>query len=522
MNWFGLKTETKAEPLNDRGIGDVSINNTEGINKAYIPEFLYKPPFGYPRKENIPLIRQLSRNPYVYSVIRMLADEVASTDYEIVYKEGVEPSDKMDKTILDIKNFLDNPNNNKESFQTILRAVVKDIYEVDSGVIVKTFNQQGQMVEMFARDGGSFLKNPDIHGYLGNRAEYVEPVNINYGMTPASPDWEAAIKQYEFSFKDIAAYFQYGTTAMALPVPFGRREIMYISMNPRSDSIYGLSPIQILADIITTLVYGASYNLDFYMNNNMPEGVISLINGNKESIKAFRERFDAQFRVKDKITGFMRRIGFKFPITSQEVKFTPFQLDPKVMQILEQQEWFAKIAWACFGVTAEQMGFTENSNKATGESQSNVYKRKGVKPLLLHLQYQMNKEIIAEWGEEAFESIMFKWDDYDLEEDVKKHALYASQINMGIKTAEMIAEEEGIDITKLKAGKEEERQQRMEENNQGFEMGEEKEDKPKNDLKAEVFENQLEEELVTAMKSKAKELEKALDLYKNGPVNDIQ
>jgi len=289
MKIFGYEIGKKAEPTADNNVGDVSINApTEGIMKAYIPEFLYKPPFGYPRKENLPLVRQLAKNPYVFSVIKTLADEASSTAYNIVFKKDVEPTPAMEEVRLQILKFLDNPNQNKESFSHLIRAVVKDIAEVDSGVWVKIFNKKGEFVEMFARDGASFLKNPDIYGYLGNRADYIEPININYATTPESPDWQTTLHQYQLAYKDVAAYFQYGTTAMALPVPFGRKEIVYMMQNPRTDSIYGLSPIQILADIIQSLVYGANYNLDFYMNNNMPEGVGTILGADKGQLTAFR------------------------------------------------------------------------------------------------------------------------------------------------------------------------------------------------------------------------------------------
>ena len=360
MKIFGYELKKKADPqpAASTSVGDVVTNKNESpIMKAYIPEFLYKPPFGYPRKENIPLIRELSKNPYIYGVVKTLGDEAASTEYDVVYKKDVDPTPALDLVREEILKFFDNPNANKESFQHILRASIKDICEVDAGVWVKVYNEAGQFNQLFARDGGSFLKNPDIYGYMGNREEYVKPTNINYAVTPESPDYSATLNRYQLQFKETAAYFQYGTTAFALPVPFGLKEIVYLMNNPQSNNVYGISPISILADIILTLTYGANYNLDFYMNNNMPEGILSMLGGDADSIKGMRERLDNTVRVKDKITGFMRKIFFKIPISNQEVKFTPFQLDPKVMQVLEQQDWFTKLVWSCFGITADEMGF---------------------------------------------------------------------------------------------------------------------------------------------------------------------
>ena len=471
MKIFGYNIGLKAEGTGG-SVGDLSVNeNPMGIHKAYIPNYLYKPPFGYPRAENMPLLREFSRNPYVYSIVKTLADEAASTDYDIKYKKGVDPTPDLDKKREAILDFFENPNGNKESFSAILRAVVRDICEVDSGIIIKVYNALGELVEIYARDGASFLKNPDIYGYLGGRKDYVEPMNVNYMEKAQVGQQENVIHQYSLAYKETAAYFQYGTTAAALPVPFGKREVIYLMQNPRSESIYGRSPIEILSDIILTLVYGANYNLDFYMNNNMPEGVISILGADKASITGFRERFDKQFRVKDEKTGFWKRIAFRIPVVNQETKFTPFQLDPKVMQIIEQQTWFTKLAWACFGITADEMGFTESSNRATGENQSDVYKRKAVRPLLALIKYHMDQEIISEWGEDAFRSLEFVWDDYDLGEDTQKHQLYQMQINMGIKTPEMVAEEEGINLEELKKYKEEAREVENEQLEKQYNMG---------------------------------------------------
>ncbi len=330
----------------------------------------------------------------------------------------------------------------------------------------------------------------------------------------------------------------------------------------------------------------------------MPEGMMEVLGANKGQVTALRERLDKVIREQDPNTGFWRRIGFKVPISTLPTKFVPFQLDPKVMQIIEQQTWFTKIVWACFGVTADQMGFTEDSNKATGANQTGVYQRKAVKPMLALIKYHMDKEIIPEWGEEAFKSLEFKWEDYNLDEDIKKHTLYEAQIRMGIKTAEMIAEEEGIDLVELKRQKDEAEAKEQEQwDNQNKEKepfgdvdkkaidivkgttvkiignhkvfagqvgtvdfvrtnGEEKyymvrfrngmdifftdevkvvgeqitmvadgtlepELAPDNVTKSVKYESALEEELITAIKSRSKDIMKALDQMKNGQLDKI-
>ena len=327
---------------------------------------------------------------------------------------------------------------------------------------------------MFARDGSLFLKNPDIYGYIGNKADFVVPlpagfesVPVNLGGSP-SPQQNDIMKQYSLLYKDTAAYFQYGWTAGSMPVPFGKREIVYMMQNPRADSIYGRSPVAILMNTILNLIYGIDFNLDFYTNNNMADGAIQLLGAGKEQIKQFRENFESQFKYIDEL-GNKRKRFFKIPISSTEVKFTPFQLSAKEMEVIAQQQWFTKVLWMCFGVTADEMGFTETSNKTNGEQQVKNAKRKALGPLLQVIQYHLNTQIIPEFFStpDEFKSfdevpVMFEFDIYDVDEDLKELSKFKMESELGIKTSEMIAKERGINIEELAESKDAQMEKDME------------------------------------------------------------
>ncbi len=437
--------------------------------KAYIPNFLYKPPFGYPLNKNVLLLRSLARNPYIFSVIRTLKDEASTMKWEIkVKKEYVKEALTNDysEDIKKISEWFYNPNGNEESFNEIIGEWVQDLCEVDAAVGVKVFNKKGEFSQLFARDGGSFLKNTDIYGYMGNRDEFVyayREMNPNLVM----PD---KIKIYGAQYSESAAYFQYGWTGNALPVPFGRREIMYIMANPRTDSIYGRSPLEVIQDTIITLVYGAAYNTDFYINGNLPDGMVHLAGADPETAKAFQDGIRSKFIREDFNTGFNRRMGHIYPVYGgPEAKFIPFSISARDMEIIEQQKWFTKLVWSAFGVTPDEMGYTEDSNKAVSQTQTSVHKRKALRPLLKKIEYAINTQLLPELDSTG--KLEFAFEDYDLDEDIKRHSLYEAQIRMGVKTAEMVAEEEGIDISKLKAAKEEEKQKEaefMQQTNPGF------------------------------------------------------
>lgn len=480
----------------------------EDIFKAYIPDFLYKPPYGYPRKENLSLLKSLAKNPYVFSVIKTLCDEAASVPWNIKVKpefaeaasttpkpEGdaedadgedapENPVEKKAKGTLtvpkrasaepykdkinEVKKFFNNPNDNDESWEHIMRCLIVGLAECDAGVLVKVFNQKGKMKQMLARDGATFLKNPSIYGMTGDKDDFVPPMptmmhsmsDIFLNGNNTTPQKMDLVNQYDAAYRYRAAYFQYGWTAGSMPVPFGKREIVYMMQNPRPDSIYGRSPIEILATIILTLQYGSEFNLDFYTNNNMPEGVIMLKGGKQEHVDQFNAGWEKKFRFQDSL-GKWRKRFFKFPIVTTEVGFVPFQLNPQQMDIIAQQQWFSKLLWMCFGVTADEMGFTEDSTKNNGENQSSISRRKAIKPLLDVIAYHVSTQIIPEFFSDdngvcpdpADVPLYFEFDNYDYDQDKKKHDLLEQEMRMGVKTAEMVAEELQIDLAKLEAGK---------------------------------------------------------------------
>ena len=318
-----------------------------------------------------------------------------------------------------------------------------------------------------------------------------------------------------------------------MPIPYGKREVIYMMDNPRADSVYGVSPIQILADIILTLVFGANYNLDFYNNSNMPEGVLQLIGAQAGELKAFKKRFENPFREKDPVTGFMRKVGFKMPITNRDFKFTTFQLPAREMQILEQQSWFTKIVWMCFGISADDMGFTEDSNKAVSQSQSKKFAKKASRPILQIIRGRIDQEIIPEFDTDE---LQFVWDTFDIDEALKKATLHETQIRMGVKTAEMVAEEWDVNVEELKKQKEENAQNEIEKekqmidiNNPESEDPKEKEDKEdKNPKKPELkakdpFANtKLEKELLSQITTNANKVLKALKKQTDGALENVK
>jgi hypothetical protein len=261
----------------------------------------------------------------------------------------------------------------------------------------------------------------------------------------------------------------------ATPIPFGKKEIVYIMQHPSTYGVYSVSsPVQAAVDIVLSLIFGAKYHLDYFMNGNGPEGIISLPGGSQVQTDVFKEKLNATIMTGKDQFGIQRRVGHRLPVVGNDnVKFTPLTFPSKDMEIIDQQKWFTKILWMQFGVTPVEMGFSDDSNQATDKNQSKISFRRGVKPILDNIAFYLNSQIIPELDEKnMFE---FVWDSVDIDEDIKKRTLQEKEINMGLKSWQMIAEEEGVDINRLKKDKEENKPEE-----EGFEFSSmDKEEEPK-------------------------------------------
>ncbi len=79
-NLFGLISEKKTVPA----VESVSEITRGGLPKSYIPNFFYKPPFGYPRFLDIPNLRRLAATPFVDMCITTIIDEISSVPWDVI------------------------------------------------------------------------------------------------------------------------------------------------------------------------------------------------------------------------------------------------------------------------------------------------------------------------------------------------------------------------------------------------------------------------------------------------------
>lgn len=387
--------------------------SSEG-RKAVLTEYFWQPIRGQPRRVDTNELRQFAQTFWVSSCVKTIMDEIASLDWDIVPQEDYE-YDWVADAIKEIKQFLKYPNRNNEPFNNIIRALIKDVLEIDAGVIVKVFSVesydfdniepksgapmlkpfgQRKMTELYVRDGASFLKEIDKFGFCKGFWQYSYQI-------PAHPMW------------------------------FNREEIVYISEHNRSMSCYGYARTQAILDIIKSLHYSTLYNKRFFEESAIPDGAISLLDTDEAEMNNFMTYWNNEFKAQP----------HKLAIANKDIKFTPFSMKNTELEFLQTQKWYYNIVISMFGLTPSEMGITEDVNRATSATQSELVKRKGIRPFLKLFESYINDGIIKEFGHEGVE-FQFIYDD-----PAEKNARLTNwqmELQMGVKTPNEVRLEMGL------------------------------------------------------------------------------
>jgi HK97 family phage portal protein len=351
-----IKDKLLAKQVNSQS---VEVSN---IDKAPAVSWFAQSPHGVPRNVNIIELRQYAKSSWVQMVENAICKQISSIDFEIVPTDEEEEVLKYNSEIEEVDYLLRNPNRNKQTFYDVWGQYLRDVLELDAGVIWLGTNAKGKVVELFCYDASRFLIEMDVHGIVQ--------------------------KYWQYSYANPKGY----------PLAFDAEEIVYGKMNNSSEHYpYGFSPLQSIQQEVEVMIQSTRYNKEYFKNNAIPSGIVSA-----------EMDHDSLTRLKNSwmndIKGKAHKLLF---INSKDVAFTNLNGTNKDMQWLDGQKWYFHLVFGAYGLSPQEVGFYENSNRATGESQERLTIKNAIKPYLKLIEDKINREIIPKVV--GHRDIKFQW-----------------------------------------------------------------------------------------------------------------
>jgi len=450
---------------------------------AKVTKWFFAPILGQPRGVDTTMLRNFCESAWVKMCVHAIVDEVCSIDWAIKPIDDEDENSYYPKMQEKITTFFNNPNRNNESLKHIFRQFVRDLVEVDAAVIVKVFNsgdyekeeyfeipyqmykklklkggimkggkcyvkknpmrELGQktikkqvkgmveesivdvpddkfeLTEIYAKDGGSFLKDVDLFG-------------INYGF------WQYSYMQPSY-----------------MPRWFDKKEIIYASMNPRSEHVYGWAPIQSCMEIVEAQNNSVIWNRDFFYNKAMPDGILNFGNVDEDTLEALKAEW--QKEIKGKAHKLLMISNPRTTYSSEgadkgnSIDFTPIQRGQREMEFLDSQKWNANVIFSMFKCSMAEIGITpEVKAKAIQEGQERVHVRRAVLPILDIIEYLFNTELMTEFfnrddpkGKTG--GLQFKFDYIDPVDEAKQKENEIKDLDSGIVTINEVRQSRGME-----------------------------------------------------------------------------
>ncbi len=273
------------------------------------------------------MLRQIyERSSYVRPCVDALVRSVSSLPWVVRPKRNGKARDAEE-----VKEFLRDPNSNEESLRKIFGQVLTDVVVIDEGIVEKVKAFDGTLLELFARDGSTFIPIKDEHGILHG---YIQKLGVGD------------------------------------PVPFEKDEVMYFELYPTTWTAYGLPIIETIVNEVASLMFSVQWIADSFTEDKIPPGILTLDRVGNDAYERAKAEFqggeDSQFTVK-----LFRNVG--------KAQWIELKKTNQEMQLAELNLQIERIVYRNFGLQPFELGVTSEINRACYSSDTQTLTENGWK-----------------------------------------------------------------------------------------------------------------------------------------------
>lgn len=320
-------------------------------------------------------------NPIVKICINRLKKTISKSPY-IIKAIDKKENDALKPEIDFLKKLLKTPNNNNETFRTLMIKTLDDVLILDQGIIEKVKNIKGEIKELYHVDGSTIKSMYDDYGIL------------------ESPAFEQYLRPGD---REPSASFE-------------KEDLLIFQSNPKSQNDMlgkGESPLEGVILTVLTSINALIYNASIFDESKIPPAIVNLKGFSPELLKQFKQNFESQIQGKQWTNAYTN---------AEDMNFQLLRPNNQDMQFYELNLWLFRIICAAYDLSPQEFGFTMDINKATAQSQENISKKGGYEIYADVVAEEINNSIIGDLAliNPKFSRVEFAWDLEDRNDDLKQ------------------------------------------------------------------------------------------------------
>ena len=345
-------------------------------------------------------LRRFAEMPVARRAINLVKDRIASMDWQIRIRRGYDPSqvESAEAKINALRQALEDPNGS-DSFRTLFEQVLEDVLVGGFGAIeMKTTGDADRPFQLFAVDGAAIQIDPRWDG---------DPNTPRFGFVTGRPGVDAI-------------------------TPLRDDELMYIRLNPRTWSVFGLGKVEIAFESI-----GQFLSANRYAGRLASNSVVQYALWLDEATPDQHDRLIRWWQ--DEIEGTGR-----VPVLSCEKK-------PEVLRFaggtdsdlrLEWQQFLIRMIANAFDLPPMLLGLEQDVNQSTAGELADEAFQSAIVPLAKLLAEHITRDIFAKLlGWREFE---FTFNALDTRNEQEEVAIQVQLLNAGVLTVAEVRAQRGL------------------------------------------------------------------------------
>lgn len=323
-------------------------------------------------------------------VIESRKDRLSALDWDIQSKDVKKPVNTDD-----VKAFFIQPST-EYSWGEWLRVLCEDVFVIDTVAIYPRMTKGGKLYSLDLVDGATIKRLLDATG-----------------RTPVAPS-----PAYQQILKGIQA------------VDYSADQLLYSRRNPRSNRIYGFSPVEQIIITVNIALRRQLWQLQHYTEGNIPEAISGVPDSwNAQQIAMFQTYFDSLLQGNT--------------ASRSRLKFVPF--DPSKIRETKDatmkdafDEWLARIV--CYAFSVPPTPFIRDSNKATAESAAQLALEEGMQPFMVYTKNLFDSIIVKYFKRTDIE---FIWKTKESVAPLVQAQIDHIYVTAGIRTVDEVRDDRG-------------------------------------------------------------------------------
>lgn len=293
-------------------------------------------------------------NDWIQATVDRIVNDCVKVKPRIVPKvKDRKVSVKLKKRIQIIQDFLDNPNDQKESFNDLREKLIRDALLYGRFALEKVLNPSRALKQLYSADVTLIKLRADKYGRL--------------------PDQNA--------YKMVDPYGRKGE------VYFDIDELIHGVLKPCSQSLYGTKTLDGIANSVASDILRNTFNSRFFLNGAEAAGILGLEGMSDQKLQKFKEYWKNTFKGVDK--------AHKMAAVNVPIKYVRMALTNRDLQFSEYGIELRTKIFGNYGMQPFIMGIVDSATgKLNSYQQMELYKDGALRPILKKEAFYYTSEII--------------------------------------------------------------------------------------------------------------------------------